>query len=153
MWGDGPPRRPEALGGELTGFVGRRRELAEVRAAFAGARLVTLTGPGGIGKTRLAVRAAAQMRRGFRDGTWLVELAGLRDAALLAPEVARSLGLLDQSSRWASRHWPSGSPAGRSCWWSITVSICGTRARSWLVRCCVPALSCGSLPPAGKCSG
>ena len=100
MWGDGPLRRPEALGGELTGFVGRRRELAEVRAAFAGARLVTLTGPGGIGKTRLAVRAAAQMRRGFRDGTWLVELAGLRDAALLAPEVARSLGLLDQSSRW-----------------------------------------------------
>ena len=92
--------RLEALGGELTGFVGRRGELAGVRAAFAGARLVTLTGPGGIGKTRLAVRAAAQMRRGFRDGAWLVELAGLRDAALLAPEVARSLGLLDQSSRW-----------------------------------------------------
>jgi predicted ATPase/DNA-binding CsgD family transcriptional regulator len=100
MWGDGPPGRPEALGGELTGFVGRRRELAGIRAAFASARLVTLTGPGGIGKTRLAVRAAAQMRRGFRDGTWLVELAGLGDAALLAPEVARSLGLLDQSSRW-----------------------------------------------------
>lgn len=88
------------LGGELTGFVGRRGELAGVREALAGARLVTLTGPGGIGKTRLAVRAAAEMRRGFRDGTWVVELAGLRDAALLAAEVARSLGLLDQSSRW-----------------------------------------------------
>ncbi len=100
MAGDEPPGGLGALGGELTGFVGRRRELAGVRAALAGARLVTLTGPGGIGKTRLAVRAAAQMRRGFRDGAWLVELAGLRDSALLAPEVARSLGLLDQSSRW-----------------------------------------------------
>jgi len=58
MVGYGPPGRPEALRGELTGFVGRRLELAAVRAAVAGARLVTLTGPGGIGKTRLAVRAA-----------------------------------------------------------------------------------------------
>jgi predicted ATPase/DNA-binding CsgD family transcriptional regulator len=100
MWRDRPPGTAQAPGGELTGFVGRRRELAGVRAALASARLVTLTGPGGIGKTRLAVRAAAQMRRGFRDGTWVVELAGLRDGALLAPEVARSLGLLDQSTRW-----------------------------------------------------
>jgi predicted ATPase/DNA-binding CsgD family transcriptional regulator len=100
MWRDRPPGRAQALGGELTGFVGRRRELAGVRAALAGARLVTLTGPGGIGKTRLAVRAAAQMRRGFRDGAWVVELAGLSDGALLAAEVARSLGLLDQSARW-----------------------------------------------------
>jgi predicted ATPase len=90
----------EALGGELTGFVGQRKELAELRVALAGARLVTLTDPDGIGKTRLAARAAAQMHRGFRDGAWLVELAALRDAALLAPEVARSPGLLDQSSRW-----------------------------------------------------
>ena len=100
MAGDRPPRTLDVLGGELTGFVGRRGELAGVREALAGTRLVTLTGPGGIGKTRLAVRAAAEMRRGFRDGTWVVELAGLRDAALLAAEAARSLGLLDQSSRW-----------------------------------------------------
>lgn len=100
MVGDRPPGGLGMLGGELTGFVGRRGELAGVREALAGARLVTLTGPGGIGKTRLAARAAAEMRRGFRDGVRVVELAGLRDAALLAGEVARSLGLLDQSSRW-----------------------------------------------------
>ena len=100
MVGDGPCGGLGMLGGELTGFVGRRRELAGVREALARARLVTLTGPGGTGKTRLAVRAAAEMRRGFRDGVRVVELAALRDPALLAAEVARSLGLLDQSSRW-----------------------------------------------------
>jgi predicted ATPase/DNA-binding CsgD family transcriptional regulator len=89
------------LRGELSRLVGRRAELSRVRAALGGARLVTLTGPGGIGKTRLAVAAAAEMRRRFRDGVWMVELAGLRDSALLAPEVAGAFGLLDQSSSWA----------------------------------------------------
>ncbi len=87
--------------GELSGFVGRRAELGRVRAALAGARLVTLTGPGGIGKTRLAVQAAAEARRSFRDGAWMAELAGLRDPGLLASEVARAFGLLDQSAGWA----------------------------------------------------
>jgi predicted ATPase/DNA-binding CsgD family transcriptional regulator len=100
MWEQVPPGRLDLLEGKLTGFVGRRAELAGVREALGGARLVTLTGPGGIGKTRLAARAAAQLRRGFGDGAWVVELAGLHDAALLAPEVARALGMIDQSSRW-----------------------------------------------------
>jgi hypothetical protein len=90
------------LRGELSGFVGRRTELAGIRVALGGARLVTLCGPGGIGKTRLAVRAAWEARRGFGDGVWLVELAGLRDPALLAAEVARGVGLLDQSAGWAA---------------------------------------------------
>src|SRR6516225_8860583 len=89
------------LRGELTEFVGRRAQLARVRDALEGARLVTLTGPGGIGKTRLALQAAASAGRAFRDGAWLVELAGLRDYGLLVPEVVRSLGLSDQSARWA----------------------------------------------------
>ena len=89
------------LRSELSGFVGRRSELSWVRTALGGARLVTLTGPGGIGKTRLAVQAAAEMRRRFRDGAWMAELAGLRDPALLVPEVAGAFGLLDQSSGWA----------------------------------------------------
>src|SRR6266567_9185437 len=89
------------LRGELSGFVGRRSELAAIRVALGGARLVTLCGPGGIGKTRLAVRAAREARRAFRDGVWLVELASLRDPALLAAEVARGVGLLDQSAGWA----------------------------------------------------
>ncbi len=89
------------LRGEVSGFVGRRSELAAIRAALGGARLVTLCGPGGIGKTRLAVRAAWEARRAFGDGVWLVELASLRDPALLASEVARGVGLLDQSAGWA----------------------------------------------------
>lgn len=89
------------LRGELSGFVGRRAELGRLRAALGEARLVTLTGPGGIGKTRLAVQAAAEVRRRFRDGAWMVELAGLGDPALLAQEVARAFGMLDQSSGWA----------------------------------------------------
>jgi predicted ATPase len=69
--------------GELTEFVGRRAELALVRAPLEGARLVTLTGPGGIGKTRLAVQVAGVAWRAFRDGVWLVELGQLRDPGLL----------------------------------------------------------------------
>ena len=89
------------LRGELTEFVGRRAELARVRAAMEGARLVTLTGPGGIGKTRLALQLAGLAGRAFRDGVWLVELGQLRDPGLLVGEVARSLGLSDRSSQWA----------------------------------------------------
>jgi predicted ATPase/DNA-binding CsgD family transcriptional regulator len=89
------------LRGELSGFVGRRSELALIRNALGSARLVTLCGPGGIGKTRLAVRAGWEARRAFGDGVWLVELAGLGDPALLAAEVARAVGLLDQSGGWA----------------------------------------------------
>ncbi len=69
---------------------------------MSASRLITLTGPGGVGKTRLAAQAAAEARRGFRDGVWLVELAGLGDAALLAAETARSLGLPDQPARWGA---------------------------------------------------
>ncbi len=89
------------LRGELTEFVGRRAELAQVREALAGARLVTLTGPGGIGKTRLALQTAARAERAFADGVHLAELAGLRDPGLLVAEVARALGLSDRSARWA----------------------------------------------------
>src|SRR5262249_26869251 len=98
MGSGGPPGR---LRGELTEFVGRRAELALVRQALGDARLVTLSGPGGIGKTRLALHAASGLRRAFRGGVWLAELGSLRDPALLVPEVARSLGLSDQSARWA----------------------------------------------------
>jgi predicted ATPase/DNA-binding CsgD family transcriptional regulator len=98
---DGSPGPRGGIRAELSGFVGRRAELGRVRAALAGARLVTLTGPGGIGKTRLAVQAATEVRRSFRDGAWMAELAGLRDPGLLAPQVARAFGLLDQSAGWA----------------------------------------------------
>ncbi|MEU6879098.1 LuxR C-terminal-related transcriptional regulator [Streptomyces sp. NPDC046712] len=63
------------------------------------ARVVTLTGPGGVGKTHLALRVAHGLRRSFRDGVWIVELAELTDASLLAATVAERLGLRDQSFR------------------------------------------------------
>src|SRR5260370_3601926 len=89
------------LRGELSGFVGRRSELAAIRVALGGARLVTLCGPGGIGKTRLAVRSAWQARRAFRNGVWVVGFAGPRDPAPLAPEGARGAGPHEPSARGA----------------------------------------------------
>ena len=97
----GPGGTAGRLRGELTEFVGRRAELALIRQELGSARLVTLTGPGGIGKTRLAIEAASGARRAFRDGVWMAELGVLQDPALLVPEVARSLGLSDRSARWA----------------------------------------------------
>jgi DNA-binding NarL/FixJ family response regulator len=63
-----PARRTGNLPAEAASFIGRRRELAEVRRRLTEARLVSLVGPGGVGKTRLAVRIAADLARGFRDG-------------------------------------------------------------------------------------
>ncbi|MDV7355992.1 protein kinase [Rhodococcus oxybenzonivorans] len=87
------------LPSELTSFIGRRRELSEARRLLSVSRLVTLTGIGGVGKTRLALRVATDARRVFDDGVWLVELGQLRDASLLAEVVAASLRLRDQSAR------------------------------------------------------
>src|SRR5690349_4521572 len=71
---------------ELTSFVGRRTELDGVKRLLAESRLVTLTGVGGTGKTRLAVRAATQLCRAFPDGVWLVDLTSVRAQQLLVPE-------------------------------------------------------------------
>jgi predicted ATPase/DNA-binding CsgD family transcriptional regulator len=85
---------------ELTSFIGRRRELREVREALSSTPLLTLIGPAGVGKTRLALRAAADLRRAFPDGVWVAEFADLRDPALVAETVAAALGLQDMSTRW-----------------------------------------------------
>jgi len=85
------------LPAELTSFVDRRGELAEVKRLLAGSRLVTLTGVGGVGKTRLALRAVAELRRAFRDGVWLVRLDQLGDEALVAQAVGGVLGLQDRA--------------------------------------------------------
>jgi len=89
------------LPADVTSFVGRRQELAEVRDLLQRARLVTLTGVGGVGKTRLALRAATEVRRAFPDGVWLVELAGLREESLVGQSVLAALGLSEQTTRWS----------------------------------------------------
>jgi non-specific serine/threonine protein kinase len=80
---------------KVTRFIGRKRELSAVAAAVDAYRLVTLSGPGGVGKTRLALQVAAAVRDMFGQGAWLVELSAIRSPDLLAPEVAKALGLPD----------------------------------------------------------
>src|SRR3954454_7057151 len=93
--------RPQVqrLPSEVTSFVGRRHEVAEVKRLLSGARVVTLTGVGGGGKTRLALRVAVDVRRAFRDGVWLVELAALDRPELLVQTVAEALEIRNYSSR------------------------------------------------------
>jgi predicted ATPase/DNA-binding NarL/FixJ family response regulator len=87
------------LPADVSSFVGRRRESAEVRRLLGSHRLVTLTGPGGVGKTRLGLRVAARAAGGEPDGVHLVELAALGDPRLLADTVVQALGLADHSAR------------------------------------------------------
>jgi DNA-binding SARP family transcriptional activator len=92
-----PPPAPHGnrhnLPAQLTSFVGREQELATVGKLLGEARLVTLTGAGGAGKTRLAVEFAAGVVERFADGVWLVELAGLSDPSLVAWRVMEALGV------------------------------------------------------------
>jgi predicted ATPase len=86
------------LPSELTSFVGRREELREVKRLLTTTRLLTLTGSGGVGKTKLALRAAADMSRGFPDGVWLVLLGSVHDPLLVAQAVLNALGVQDLSA-------------------------------------------------------
>ena len=87
------------LPAEVTGFVGRRQEQTKLSALLRSARLVTVTGPGGVGKTRLSLRVAAKVADRYDDGVCLVELAGLRAPELLPHMLATSLGLPEQDTR------------------------------------------------------
>src|SRR3954454_1694255 len=86
------------LPAELTSFVGRRRELADTRRLLASSRLLTLTGVGGVGKTRLAMRLGAEVRRTFADGVWFIELAALHDPGLPGHTLAGGLELCQGSA-------------------------------------------------------
>jgi predicted ATPase/DNA-binding CsgD family transcriptional regulator len=91
-------RRIGNLPAEAPSFMGRRVELAEARRKLAVTRLVSLVGPGGVGKTRLAVRVATDLGRGFPAGAWLVELADVRDPALVPYAALAALDLRDQAA-------------------------------------------------------
>ncbi|MEQ1859326.1 MAG: tetratricopeptide repeat protein [Chthoniobacteraceae bacterium] len=99
-----PPLRslevlPNNLPLQLTTFVGRERELADVKRLVESSRLVTLTGPGGTGKTRLSLEVAAGLLATFADGVWLVELATIADPALVAVTTAAALGVREDPER------------------------------------------------------
>ncbi|MEO3801260.1 LuxR C-terminal-related transcriptional regulator [Nonomuraea sp. B1E8] len=82
----------------MTTFVGRRREAAEIKRLLGAAPVVTLTGVGGVGKTRLALKVAAEVERNFNDGVWLIELATLEDPDMLALTVLSALNVQNHSS-------------------------------------------------------
>jgi non-specific serine/threonine protein kinase len=96
--------RTAPLPAPATRLIGRERERAEVAAALAGARLVTLTGVGGTGKTRLALQVAHDLAGEFADGVAFIDLAAVRDPALLATTLARALGLTPRSAEAAQEH-------------------------------------------------
>jgi predicted ATPase/DNA-binding SARP family transcriptional activator len=83
----------------ISSFVGRNRELARIKRLLASERLVTLTGAGGSGKTRLAIHAATDLIDSFKDGVWWVELVPLSDAKLVPSAVAKALGIDTQSDQ------------------------------------------------------
>jgi predicted ATPase/DNA-binding CsgD family transcriptional regulator len=93
-----PARRSGNLPAEATSFIGRRSEFAELRKKLTAARLVSLVGPGGVGKTRFAIRAGTDLARGFPDGAWLVQLAELEDSTLVSNAVLAALDLRDQAA-------------------------------------------------------
>jgi predicted ATPase/DNA-binding CsgD family transcriptional regulator len=96
-----PERKPErhcGLPAEVGSLVGRGPQLAAVLDGLQASRIVTLTGPGGCGKTRLALRAATLACDGFQDGAWMVELASLTDPGLVPASVAEALGVSEQDA-------------------------------------------------------
>ncbi|MEO8133346.1 MAG: tetratricopeptide repeat protein [Betaproteobacteria bacterium] len=113
-----PPLRslsthPNNLPQQLTSFIGREKEIEEVKHLLSRSRLLTLTGSGGCGKTRLAMQVAADQLEGYPDGVWLAELAALADPGLVPQAVATVLGLKEErgkslaqtlSEHLASRH-------------------------------------------------
>jgi non-specific serine/threonine protein kinase len=142
---------------ELSSFVGRREQLADIAQALLTAPLLTLVGVGGVGKTRLALRAAADARGRYASGAWLVELARISDPAGVAHEVARTLG---------ARERPDSSPVEAlsavlrhrqlllvldNC--EQVVVACAELAASLLQRCpdlCILATSREALGMAGE---
>jgi predicted ATPase/class 3 adenylate cyclase len=90
---------PNNLPIQMTSFVGRGQEIAEVKQSLIETRLVTLTGSGGTGKTRLSLQVATEILDRFKDGVWLIELAPITDPDLVSNSVASALGVYEEPGR------------------------------------------------------
>lgn len=90
---------PNNLPQQVTSFIGREKEIAEVKALLTTTRLLTLTGSGGAGKTRLSLQVAADLLDRYEDGVWFVELAPLSDPALVHQAIASALGVREEAGR------------------------------------------------------
>jgi predicted ATPase/class 3 adenylate cyclase len=93
------PDLPNNLPRQLTSFIGREKEIAEIKSLLTKTSLLTLTGSGGCGKTRLSLQVAVEVLEQYPDGVWLVELAPLADPALVPQTVASALGLSEQAGK------------------------------------------------------
>ncbi|MEP6755135.1 MAG: tetratricopeptide repeat protein, partial [Chthonomonadales bacterium] len=93
------PKLPNNLPQQLTSFIGREKDIAEVKALLGKTRLLTLTGSGGCGKTRLALQVAPEMLEDYPDGAWFVELASVSDPALVPQCVAQVLGVREEPGK------------------------------------------------------
>jgi predicted ATPase/DNA-binding CsgD family transcriptional regulator len=98
---------PGTLPRPLTSFVGRQRELAEAGRLLESSRLLTLTGPGGSGKTRLCIELAAAVAAGYPDGVYFVPLASITDPGLVLSSIAQGIGLQDSRGRPLMEHLAS----------------------------------------------
>jgi hypothetical protein len=105
----------------LTSFIGRARELEELGRLLAGFRLLTLTGVGGTGKTRLALQAAAAVLAAYSEGVWMVELAPLRDGAQVAAALSLETSAFDSPEAVECASSGIWRPGRRCCFW-ITAS-------------------------------
>ncbi|MEU8695177.1 hypothetical protein [Streptomyces sp. NPDC048665] len=138
------------LAATFTSFVGRREEVAEVRRLLGAARLVTLTGADGMGKTRLALEVAAASAKAFPGGVRLVDLASMHEPSAVADVAAGTLAVADVGTRPLVELLAAHLSGRRvllvldnwSIWWGL--------ARSWRSSCCRPPLSCGSWRPPGR---
>src|SRR5260370_36211705 len=90
---------PGNLPRQLTSFIGRERELQDVRELLGGSRLLTLTGPGGSGKTRLGLQFAVKVASGFPDGVYFVALASVGNPDLVLSSIAQGIGRRDVGNR------------------------------------------------------
>ena len=93
------PSHPNNLPAQLTSFVGREKELADIQKLLSDTHILTLIGPGGTGKTRLSIQAASALLDRFPDGLWLVELAPILDPLLVPRITAMTMGLRDKPQR------------------------------------------------------
>ncbi len=104
-------RQPNNLPNQLTIFIGREKELGEAADLLQTTRLLTLTGPGGTGKTRLSLQLAADVAHEYSDGVWFIPLEPVRDPGLVASRIASAIGLVETAGRSAQElvsQWLAG---------------------------------------------
>jgi hypothetical protein len=137
----------------LTSFIGRARAVDEVAGLLDQYRLVTVTGPGGSGKTRLAGEVTKRVAGRFADGVWLAELAAVTDPGLVPPVVAAALGVRELPGV------PPGEALARVLGRQQLLLVLDNcehlmgAAAVCAPGCCGPAMTCGSWPPAGSRCG